>query len=203
MRGVVAIVPDDAPRRRLSRDARREQLLDAASELIVDQGVQALTMERLAERAGVSKALPYSHFDNAEAVLADIYLNETRGLAARVATALEERGSADPVEVTVRTYFKAIEERGAILAIVAMPGSTIAQMAEPDGRAGPEFVAELLVAHFGVSTERAKLIGAIVLSTLIGSIQAWTSSLDTRAAVEEATIGFLRGGIRSSAAEGS
>lgn len=190
---------DEGPRRRLSKDARREQLLDAATDLVVEQGVQALTMERLAERAGVSKALPYSHFENSNAVLIDIYQRETRGLAARVSEALDARGEADPVEVTVRTYFRAIQERGAILAIVAMPGSAIAAMAEPEARAGEEFAASMLTAHFGVPARRARLIGGLFLAALMGSVEAWTSGIGSRSAVEKATIEFLRGGIDQSA----
>ena len=40
-------------------------------------------MERLAAEAGVSKALPYKHFDNSEQVLAELYRRETVGARAR------------------------------------------------------------------------------------------------------------------------
>ncbi|HXZ86430.1 MAG TPA: TetR family transcriptional regulator, partial [Myxococcota bacterium] len=41
-------------RTRLPAADRREQLLDAAAAILLDAGFGALTMERLAERAGVS-----------------------------------------------------------------------------------------------------------------------------------------------------
>lgn len=37
--------------------------------MLLERGAAAITMEGLAVQAGVSKALPYIHFDNAEAVL--------------------------------------------------------------------------------------------------------------------------------------
>ena len=81
------------PRPRLTRNARRDQLLDAAAVLIVSEGIPALTMERLAVRAGVSKALPYSHFERSEDVLAELYRRETGALVRRVANAQPGIGS--------------------------------------------------------------------------------------------------------------
>ena len=48
---------------------RRDHLLDEAAAILVAHGAAVLTMERLAESAGVSKALPYKHFDNVQHVL--------------------------------------------------------------------------------------------------------------------------------------
>lgn len=52
----------------MPRNERRKQLLDVASKIVVDGGIGALTMEALAERAGVSKPVVYEHWDNSEAV---------------------------------------------------------------------------------------------------------------------------------------
>ena len=54
---------------RLTRAQRRDHLLDAAAELVGLKGVGAVTMEGVAARAGVSKALPYTHFDDATDLL--------------------------------------------------------------------------------------------------------------------------------------
>jgi AcrR family transcriptional regulator len=47
---------------RLSRAARRTQLLAAARAAFVDQGYHAAAMDDIAERAGVSKPVLYQHF---------------------------------------------------------------------------------------------------------------------------------------------
>lgn len=57
-------------RRRMSRVERREQLLDAARELIRSEGADSLTLARIADRAGVTKPLVYQHFGTKAAVLA-------------------------------------------------------------------------------------------------------------------------------------
>jgi AcrR family transcriptional regulator len=41
---------------------RREDLLDAAVQLILSGGVEAVSMEMVADRAGVSRPLVYKHF---------------------------------------------------------------------------------------------------------------------------------------------
>jgi AcrR family transcriptional regulator len=42
--------------RRAERASARERLLDAASELFYDDGVQSVGVDRIIERAGVAKA---------------------------------------------------------------------------------------------------------------------------------------------------
>ena len=49
-------------RRRLSPQARREEIMDAAAELIVKQGYLPLSIEALAQAASSSKALIYTYF---------------------------------------------------------------------------------------------------------------------------------------------
>ena len=48
---------------------RREQLLVLAAEIVGRDGASALTMERLAERAGVTKPIVYRHFANRGALV--------------------------------------------------------------------------------------------------------------------------------------
>jgi AcrR family transcriptional regulator len=51
-----------AVRTRLAPEARAQQILDAASLMVVEQGAFPLSLEVLAERLGISKALIYSYF---------------------------------------------------------------------------------------------------------------------------------------------
>lgn len=61
------------PRRRLSREARQRQLLDAAWALVREEGTDALTLGRLAERAGVTKPVAYDHFGTRDGLLVALY----------------------------------------------------------------------------------------------------------------------------------
>lgn len=55
----------------LSRDKRRQTLLDVAAGIVENEGWSALTMSALAERGGTSRQLVYQHFPNLEKLLAD------------------------------------------------------------------------------------------------------------------------------------
>ncbi|MBI6924425.1 MULTISPECIES: TetR/AcrR family transcriptional regulator [Pseudomonas] len=60
-------------RRRLTREARACQLLEAARSLIAEEGTDALTLGRLAEVAGVTKPVVYDHFGSRNGLLAALY----------------------------------------------------------------------------------------------------------------------------------
>jgi AcrR family transcriptional regulator len=54
--------------RPMARANRRTQLLQIARELVAEEGIGALTMMALSERARVAKPVVYSHFPNRESV---------------------------------------------------------------------------------------------------------------------------------------
>lgn len=61
------------PRRRLSREERQRQLLDVAWAMAREEGTEALTLGRIAERAGVTKPVVYDHFVTRAGLLAALY----------------------------------------------------------------------------------------------------------------------------------
>ena len=58
-----------APRRRLPRAAREQQLLDVAEQVLAEQGYTAASMDDIAIRAGVTKPVLYSHFGSKEGLV--------------------------------------------------------------------------------------------------------------------------------------
>jgi AcrR family transcriptional regulator len=76
---------------RLRKPERREQLLDAALGIAREEGTDALTLARVAERAGVTKPIAYEHFGTRSQLLIAICrrLDEKQ-----VATLHEESASA-------------------------------------------------------------------------------------------------------------
>ena len=62
-----------APRRRLSRADRQEQLLRTALMMVREEGTSSLTLARVAERAGVTKPVAYDHFGSTDGLLVALY----------------------------------------------------------------------------------------------------------------------------------
>src|SRR5882724_8056051 len=107
-------------RRRLTHDQRREHLLDVAAKLLTEHGFESVTMEAIKERAGVSRGLAYTHFDNAEELVFALYEREMTELEARL-DALALTGSFDDrVRLATRAYFEFVADRGGLLATLQM-----------------------------------------------------------------------------------
>ena len=189
---MAAIDPVAAPpRRRMRGDARRDQLLDTAAAIVAAHGAGAVTMEHLAAESGVSKALPYKHFSNSDDVLRELYRRETIALGRGVWRALADASPGDDlIRVGVHAYFDEVIERGAVLAALSRPGSTIAASADP-GQTGVIFEVEVLSRFHRVSRTRAKAIAGIVQGAVVGAASTLRAGHSTRADLEEDLVALL------------
>ena len=70
--------PATGRRRRLPQAERREQVLDVALALLAEEGFGALTMEAIARRAQVNRAVLYRSFANLQVLLAALLHREDR-----------------------------------------------------------------------------------------------------------------------------
>jgi len=84
------------PRR--SIEVRREQVLDAALELILEDGYAALTMEALARRVDIAKPVVYKAYPHQAAVLMALLDREEQRTFEQLAEALPEVETGDVVE---------------------------------------------------------------------------------------------------------
>ncbi|PPF64204.1 TetR family transcriptional regulator [Clavibacter michiganensis] len=64
---------EEPPKRRLSWDARHQDLLEKGLAIVQETGVDALTLGVLAQHAGVSKPVVYDHFETRSALLIALY----------------------------------------------------------------------------------------------------------------------------------
>src|ERR1700759_1458828 len=145
--------PDAAkPRRRyaprMAPEKRREQLIDAALTVIVEQGYEGVSIEAIARTAGVTRPVIYDHFSNLGRLLqALIEREEAYALAqlAEIVPAAPTEG--DPPELFaagVRRFLDAVASRPNTWRIILLP---------PEGT--PPMVRE----H--VETNRAQLLGRL------------------------------------------
>jgi AcrR family transcriptional regulator len=76
-------------------DVRLERVLDAAAELLVRLGYRRVTIEEVAQRAGIGKGTVYLHFPTKEALFLAVLLRTRHAVQARIVA----RMHADPAEV--------------------------------------------------------------------------------------------------------
>jgi AcrR family transcriptional regulator len=109
---------------RLRRAERRELLLDAAAALVAEGSAAAVTMEAVAERAGVSRPLVYRHFPNREELIAAVYRRETEHLHDQLAAEVRAAGSlAGMYRALVHGALRAAAERGHLFATLQSAGA--------------------------------------------------------------------------------
>ena len=107
------------PRKRISAPDRRLLILEAAREAFADGGYHQTSLDAVAERAGVSKALIYEHFASKRELHAAMLEQHVSELVERLGTALAE---AEPGEARMRAgtevFFTFLEERRGAAAIM-------------------------------------------------------------------------------------
>ena len=81
-------------RTRLTADARREQIIEAAREVFARSGRAGARTRDLAEAAGINEALLYRHFDSKE----DLYEAAVAAPLEQAVATLVERSGEPPAE---------------------------------------------------------------------------------------------------------
>jgi AcrR family transcriptional regulator len=174
---------------------RRAHLLDVATRLVVDDGPTVVTMERLAEAAGVSKALPYKHFDNIEAVFIAVYRREIEIMGTRIWQALAEAGPDDDlVRVGVGIYFDELARCGQVLAALSAPGTAIPALSSP-GRRAAGFTLDLLQRFHGLERRQAAVVAGMLMGAVVGAADTLSAGFASRDEVEPALVDLYRLGI--------
>lgn len=72
----------------------KERIIDAVAQLITTEGVNAVSMQRVAKVAGLSGAAPYSHFQNKEDMLRQTYLSRRQHYNDFMAAHVSQSGTA-------------------------------------------------------------------------------------------------------------
>lgn len=115
---------------RLSKEARREQLLDAALSLVREQGADGLTLVTLAEAAGVSRPIAYGHFGTRTGLLLALYrrLEERHRDAVTRALRTAEPSATAIAHVMSTAYFACATDMPEFTAVsAALKGSPEAE----------------------------------------------------------------------------
>src|SRR5256885_3241243 len=110
---------------RMPPDQRREQLIDAALGVILDQGYGGVSIEAIARAAGVTRPVIYDHFPNLGALLHALVEREERYSREQLARVVpDDPGDSDPVEVlagSVRRFLDAVTARRDTWRVILLP----------------------------------------------------------------------------------
>ncbi|MBU3707122.1 MAG: TetR/AcrR family transcriptional regulator [Mycobacterium sp.] len=187
---------------RLPRGERREQLIEAASDIFVDRGYHAAGMDEIAEQAGVSKPVLYQHFssklDLYLAVLAqhiDIMVSSVRQ-ALRTTTDNRQR-----LRAAVQAFFDFIEHDSQGYRLIFQNDNVtdpqVAAQVKVATEACTDAVFDLISRDSGLDPHRARMIAVGLVSISVDSARYWLDS-DRPVSKEDAvegTVAFAWGGL--------
>lgn len=193
----------------MSREARRGQLLDAATAIILDRGVAGCGFEEVAAAAGVSKALIYKHFTDREDLL--------RAIVEREYDILRGRGFDRPqratatLEEAVRVgnlhAFQYLHDRGPILRMIFADPAMAARFGGQDRRERGGMTRDYagrIARTYAVPEDLAFMGTLLTINAAFGAARAFKRyDVDPKAAADFWTVFILGGWAAASARYGA
>jgi AcrR family transcriptional regulator len=163
---------------RLTRSARRAQLLDAALGVFAEQGYHAAAMDDIAESAGVSKPVLYQHFPGKLELYRALLSHYADVMVARVADALETTTDNEQrVRAAIGSYFDFVTGDGQAYRLIFSADlrgePEVAEVVDAASRRCIDLIADVVAGDSGLDKERARLlaVGLVGLSQM--TAQYW------------------------------
>jgi AcrR family transcriptional regulator len=184
----------EAPTRvRLSRSARRAQLLVAARDVFAAQGYHAAAMDDIADRAGVSKPVLYQHFPGKRELYLALLEEHVSELADRVAEAMGRTDdNRERVDAAVGAYFEFIDSEGEAFRLVfesdLRNDADVRAIVDRGTGVCVEAIAEVIAADTGADPERALLLAAALTGLSETSARWWLPRKGTVSRDEAVTL---------------
>lgn len=109
----------------MAPEQRREQLIDAALEVILERGYGGVSIEAIAREAGITRPVVYDHFPNLNRLLHAVIEREERIALEQLAEVVpEDPGDHEPGELLaagVTRFLEAVSSRPATWRIILLP----------------------------------------------------------------------------------
>ncbi len=187
---------------RLPRGERREQLLEAASDLFVDRGYHAAGMDEIAERAGVSKPVLYQHF----ASKLDLYLAVLQQHVEILVTSVQEAlntttDNRQRLHDAVQAFFDFIEDDAQGYRLIFdndyVTEPQVAAQVKVATDACTDAVFALISRDSGLEPHRARMIAVGLVAVSVNCARYWLDAekpVSKKDAVD-GTVQFAWGGL--------
>jgi len=118
--------------------ARERKIVDSATSLFLEDGIDQVTVSLIARRAGIGKGTVYKHFQSKSEIMVRIVLEYEEKISRNLALGIEANQRGDP-GAAAAAYFKSRLENPAMDRLV--------QQLEVRLEANPEVAQQLLAVH--------------------------------------------------------
>jgi len=188
-------------RKRLPPEARQEIILDHAAEIVASAGVSAITMERVAKAADVSKSLVYAYFQSTTEMLQKLLQRELKRLRLKQMDAADNaRTFRELVRGVTHAYLGYIEERGLLIHRLQSEPSVAQGTGNPTDFKHDDaviFLAEIVSENFGVPMELAIPASSISFGLPVAAGDYLDSKNADLQVIEDLTVSMIIGSIEA------
>jgi AcrR family transcriptional regulator len=167
--------------------------------LVRANGVQAVSMEAVAEQAGVSRPLVYKHFGNRDELLAAAYRREASNLHRELALEVASAGSVEEMyQALLRGSMRATVERGRIFTALGAAGGwnrDIRREKRSRDRKTVRAFAAMAAHQYGLEHRRSISVTAVLLGALDAVLAQWrlNRTESSRTILEETYLAMVVG----------
>lgn len=176
---------------RLKGAERRERFLDAAAEIVIECGVAAVTMDGVAARSGVNRALGYRYFSCRDEVLAALFDREAARHESRVEHEIARDASfEDWIRYGLRHWFRRMDESGELFMRLTSDNGPLAAKAAARRRADVANWAKGLQRVFGIAPRPAEHLASFLVAGTAGAL-AVRNGEDDEAIIETITVSVM------------
>lgn len=187
---------------RLSIEVRREQVLDAALEIIVEDGYAAASMEAIARRVDIAKPVVYNAFgDRQKLLMALLERQEERAFAALAAAMPPRAADSAPEGALISwatTLATSIHEQPTIWRLMLLPADGTPEIVRAHVDEGRQFALNQLrgvIAEYLDDTDIDAEVAAVAVLAMAEGLAAKLIT-EPDAYPPERVVGFAKGALR-------
>jgi AcrR family transcriptional regulator len=192
------------PRRRLSKEARRAQLLAAAESVFAEVGYSGATMELVSAHDGVTRSLLYEHFASIDEIYLECHRAAREEMQRRLFEAVALAGSdlEDQLRAGLTSYFTYFNDHPQRFELLYGPGGPGGPLGEQTAELrfmAAEQISALFIAAAPDIPRYEAVAGAHIVSGAAEQLARWWHrnaeiSLET---VVEGVMGVIWPGLRA------
>jgi AcrR family transcriptional regulator len=191
--------PARRARKRLSPELRQARLLQVAAGIVVRDGLTSVSMQRIADEAGVSKGLIYNYFPSCHALLYQLLRSETSAIHEKQVAAA--RGVTDFVEllrVVTRVYLRHVAEHGHLLRPLMAEPSLMAELEREHRTARPRAVrlfSRLMHEQYGIPLSDAVAASDLLMDLSGAAARRMQETADSPDYLEDLCVQLVLTGV--------
>lgn len=187
-------------RRRLPPGDRREQLLDAACDIVERAGVAACTIDAVSQQVGVTPQLVHKYLGNRASLLCELFVRESDRYDAEITEQLDAAHSFDDVvRVFVAANYDQLSSTTAIgrLRLAPEVASVEAARRRAGGRSAERVLVKAMAAEYAASPAAMEFVLRLGSAASIeaGNLAAQRDHKDRERDIDNA-VRFILAGMR-------